>query len=132
MKRSQNIRLFLIGGLSAGALTGCSQRPAISSDNFYTNNFYVPGAGYYHAPFRAWYPLPYNQFNPDSRRYYYGGMWNPLPFESITNISNPTAEAAGLAQALRSDISRGGFGGSYFGGYGFHGGYGYHGGGFFS
>lgn len=111
MKRSQSIRLFLIGGLSAGALTGCQQKPSVSTENVYTNNYFVPGAGYYHAPFRNWYQLPYNHFDPQRNLYFYGGQWGAQPFESITNISSPTIEAVQLAELTRTDISRGGFGG---------------------
>ena len=111
MKRSKRIRLILLGGLSAGALTGCEQKPSISTENVYTNNFYVPGTGYYHAPFRNWYALPYNHFDAQKNLYFYGGQWGAQPFESITNISSPTPEAAQAAQNSRSDISRGGFGG---------------------
>jgi hypothetical protein len=115
VKRSKKIRLILIGGLSAGALTGCSPsgKPPISADNVYTNDYYVPGVGYYHAPFRAWYPLPYNHFDAVRAQYFYGGKWAPVPFENITNISSPTSQAADLAEAARTDISRGGFGGTY-------------------
>lgn len=124
MKRSKSIRLLLLGGLSTAALTGCDQKPAVSTQNFYTNNFYVPGAGYYHAPFRNWYSLPYNHFDVQRQGYFYGGMWGPRPFESITNISSPTPEAVQLAQIQRTDITRGGFGhsygGHYWGGSGFH------------
>jgi len=111
VKRSQSIRLFLIGGLSAGALTGCQQKPSVSTENVYTNNYFVPGAGYYHAPFRNWYQLPYNHFDPQRNLYFYGGQWGAQPFESITNISSPTIEAVQLAELTRTDISRGGFGG---------------------
>ncbi|HEY5909982.1 MAG TPA: hypothetical protein VJA21_05200 [Verrucomicrobiae bacterium] len=114
MKRSKSIRLVLIGGLSAGALTGCSpngnQTTAISPNCVYTNNYFVAGVGYYHAPFRAWYSLPYNHFNPQNERYFYGGQWGTAPHESITNISAPTAEVAQQAQARRTDVPRGGFG----------------------
>lgn len=126
MKRSKSIRLLLLGGLSTAALSGCDQKPSISTENVYTNNFYVPGTGYYHAPFRNWYPLPYNHFDPQKQLYFYGGQWGAQPFESITNISAPTPEAVSAAQAVRTDISRGGFGGYsgahyYGGGYsGFH------------
>lgn len=116
MKRSRSIRLILLGGLSAGALAGCSPQPqsaALSQENFYTNNFHVPGVGYYHAPFRAWYALPYNHFDPQAKRYFYGGQWGATPFETITNISQPTAQAVAVAQAQRTDIVRGGFGHSY-------------------
>lgn len=116
-KRSRSIRLILLGGLSSAAFTGCSQKPSVSTQNYYTNNFYVPGAGYYHAPFRNWYPLPYNHFDTHSQRYFYGGQWGGQPFASITNISSPTSEAVASAQNARTDIQRGGFGGSYSGGY---------------
>ena len=114
MKRSRSIRLILLGGLSAGALSGCSPAPSsISSDNYYTNNFHVPGVGYYHAPFRNWYPLPYNHYDPQTQRYFYGGQWGATPCETITNISQPLPQAAVLAQAQRTDIVRGGFGHVY-------------------
>ncbi len=120
MKRSKRIRLILLGGLSVGALTGCEQKPSLSAENVYTNNFYIPGAGYYHAPFRNWYSLPYNHFDAQKNLYFYGGQWGAQPFESITNISSPTPQAAQSAQNSRTDISRGGFGGfgggHYFGG----------------
>ena len=124
MKRSKRIRLILLGGLSVGALTGCEQKPSISAENVYTNNFYIPGAGYYHAPFRNWYSLPYNHFDAQKKLYFYGGQWGAQPFESITNISSPTLAAVQLAQNSRTDISRGGFGGFgsghyYGGGWGF-------------
>lgn len=133
MKRSRSIRLILLGGLSAGALAGCSpsSRPAtVSAENFYTNNFYLPGVGYYHAPFRAWYGQPYNHFDPKApkaQRYYYGGKWGQAPFESIINISQPTAQAAAQAEAQRTDtIRRGGFGSTWSGYHGYHGFYGIH------
>src|SRR4051812_49105819 len=112
MKRSKSIRLLLLGSLSTAALAGCDHKPAISTENFYTNNFYIPGAGYYHAPFRTWYSLPYNHFDSQARLYYYGGQWGAQPCESITNISSPLPEAVTVAQRSRTDISRGGFGGS--------------------
>jgi hypothetical protein len=123
MKRSQSIRLVLLGGLSSAVLTGCDQNPSVSTQNFYTNNFFVPGAGYYHAPFRGWYSLPYNHFDAQKQLYYYGGQWGAHPFESVTNISSPSSEAVQLAQNTRTDVSRGGFGGfssghSYGGGWG--------------
>jgi hypothetical protein len=112
-------RLILLGGLSAGALAGCSpEGPApVSTACVYTNNYFVPGAGYYHAPFCAWYPLPYNHFDTNTERYFYGGQWGPSPWQSITNISSPSAQAAAAAEAMRTDVVRGGFGatgGSHF------------------
>ena len=115
MKRSRSIRLVLIGGVTAGALAGCepgSRPPPVNSASVYTNNYFVPGAGYYHAPFRAFYPLPYNHFDTANQRYFYGGQWSTAPHESFTNISNPTFEVASAAHAQRTDIPRGGFGNS--------------------
>jgi hypothetical protein len=120
VKRSKSIQLILLGGLSSATLTGCHQKPAISTQNVYTNNFYIPGAGYYHAPFRSWYSLPYNHFDAQNQLYFFGGQWGAKPFESITNISYPTLDAVHLAENSRTDIQRGGFGGyagSHFGGY---------------
>ena len=111
-KRSRRIRLILINGLSAGALASCSPggHSPVSADNVYTNNYFVPGAGYYHAPFRSFYPLPYNHFDGRTQRYFYGGNWGTAPFESITNVSSPTPAAAASVEAMRTDITRGGFG----------------------
>ena len=118
MKRSRSIRLVLLGGISAGALTSCGpggSQDALSPNCVYTNNYYVAGVGYYHAPFRAWYSLPYNHYDQQTLRFFYGGQWGTLPHQSITNISSPTTEAAQRAQATRTDIKRGGFGrSSYF------------------
>ncbi|MSU63975.1 MAG: hypothetical protein EXS31_16545 [Pedosphaera sp.] len=115
MKRSRSIRLVLIGGISAGTLTGCgpaSERPAISSTSVYTNNFYVQGVGYYHAPFRAWYQMRYNHFDPQTQRYFFGGQWAASPHQSITNVSPPTAGSVQQASAQRTDVTRSGFGSS--------------------
>ena len=113
MKRSRTIRLVLLGGLSAGALTGCgpgSQSPPISAENVYTNNYYVSGVGYYHAPFRAFYPMPYNFFEPKNQQYFFGGQWAATPHQTISNISAPLHSGAQQAEAQRSDIPRRGFG----------------------
>jgi hypothetical protein len=113
VKRSRSIRLVLIGTLSAGAVTGCGpevSKTPVNSNNVYTNNYYVPGVGYYHAPYRAWYSFPYNDYSAQYGGYFHGGHWTPTPHQSITNISAPTSESAQQAEARRTDISRGGFG----------------------
>jgi hypothetical protein len=103
--------------MAGGALVGCRQNPPpVSADAVYTNNFYVAGVGYYHAPFRGWYPFPYNHFDAKTSRYFYGGQWGATPFESIINISSPMPGAVAQAEAARTDVIRGGFGSSY-GGY---------------
>jgi hypothetical protein len=115
MKRSRTIRLLLLGGVSAGALAGCNpsaqtQKPPLAENNVYTNDYYVPGVGYYHAPFRRWYPMRYNHFDQKSGRYYFGGQWATAPYQSITNISSPLPDAVQRAELMRTDITRGGFG----------------------
>lgn len=127
MKRSSSIKLVLLGGLSTAVLGGCAPRPSVSVQNFYTNNCFIPGAGYYHAPFRQWYILPYNYLDPKTGLYFYGGKWGVQPSASITNISSPTYDAVQLVESTRTDIARGGFGGFGTGHYG-----GYYGGGFHS
>lgn len=110
---------MLITGLSAGALAGCDPSgPApVTSSAVYTNDFYVPGVGYYHAPHRAFFAYPYNHFDPQKNEYYFGGQWSSLPGESITNISSPLTNVAVFAENQRSDVSRGGFGCTSGGGY---------------
>ena len=114
MKRSRKIRLILLGGLSAGALTACApeadKEPRISADSVYTNDYYVLGAGYYHAPFHAFYARPYNYYDPDRKEYFYGGQWGAVPYRSTVNISAPSAESANEAEQAREVVERGGFG----------------------
>jgi hypothetical protein len=109
VKRSRHIRLVLIGGITASAVTACgpgSRPPPLSAENVYTNNYYVPGVGYYHAPYRAWYSLPYNHFDAQNQRYFYGGQWSNAPCQNFTNISPPPASVAQQAEAQRTDVER--------------------------
>jgi hypothetical protein len=113
VKRSQTVRRVLLGGLSAGALTSAAvaQAPHVTPESYYTNDDHIPGAGYYHAPFRAFFPHPYNTFDANRKMYFYGGQWGPTPYLSIVNISSPTPEAAKAAEAVRTDyVRRSGFG----------------------
>jgi len=99
----------LVGSLAAGALSGCGPGklpPVVTTDDVYTNNYYVQGVGYYHAPFRAFYQVPYNFYEPKSQKYFYGGQWAGAPHASIVNISSPTPDVAQLAEAQRTDIPR--------------------------
>lgn len=113
MKRSRSIKLLFAGGLAAGALTACGPEVArVSEQTVYPNNHQIPGAGYYHAPFRAFFPRPYNEYDAARKMYYYGGTWNAMPHYSIINVSAPTAQAVQAAQSVRTDIIRGGFGGT--------------------
>ena len=101
MKRSSRIRLVLLGGLSAGALIAAAPaaETRISPESVYLNDYFVPGAGYYHAPFQAFYAHPYNYYDAQRKQYFYGGQWGPAPHRSIVNISAPTVQAAATADA---------------------------------
>ena len=125
MKRSRQITLVLSGTLAGSMFSGCEPSwddeanlgPTITAANTYTNNHYVHGAGYYHAPYRAWYPFPYNYYDP-VRGYYHGGQWAPRPNNNTVTASQPTVEAAKSAQTKQqptrsvSSTRRGGFGSS--------------------
>jgi len=117
MKRSERIVLVLSGAV-ASALAGCGRDDELvklSPDVVYTNNHYVPGAGYYHAPFHMWYPHPYNYYRAD-RGYYYGGTWNAYPDPQTVTGSKPSVHAINKAtvehKTHTSATRRGGFGSS--------------------
>ncbi len=119
MKRTKQLRLLLLGGgIAAGANSACSpsaatpQEPRVSTDSYYTNDHYIAGVGYYHAPFRAFFPHRYNHYDAATRRYYFGGEWGAAPHQSAINISTPTAQAAASAENARIASTRGGFGGT--------------------
>lgn len=118
MKRTQHLRLLLLGGgIAAGANSACApsarrEEPRITPESYYTNDYHIAGAGYYHAPFRAFFPYRFNHYDSATGRYYYGGRWERAPFESPVNISTPTPEAAAAAEAARPPVVRGGFGGT--------------------
>ena len=115
MKRSTSITLMLLGGTSAAAIAAVAAEPRVTPENYYTNDYFLPGAGYYHAPFRAFFSQPYNHYDASRMMYFQGGTWAPAPHRSVINISTPTPEAAQRAQSRRTDlgssyVSRGGFG----------------------
>ena len=114
VKRSRSVQRLLLGGLTAGALAttaaAASAIPRVTTESYYTNDAHIPGVGYYHAPFRAFYPQPYNHYDAQRKMYFYGGTWGAAPHRSIVNISAPTPEAAQRAEAARTDIRRSGFG----------------------
>jgi hypothetical protein len=116
VKRSRQVTLVLLGGVATGLLTACSpyesNEPRVTTESYYANNHFIKGAGYYHAPFRAFYPLPYNSFDGVRGAYYAGGNWNITPYNSVINVSAPTAAASAAAQAGREVIARQGFGGT--------------------
>lgn len=115
MKKSRQIGLVLLGGASLGALPACApaptvKEPVVTADSVYANDHFIPGVGYYHAPFRAFYQRSYNEYDPRTKQFYYAGAWHAAPHRSVINVSSPDAAAVQFAQRARVDIPRGGFG----------------------
>ena len=118
MKRSSQIRLLLLGGLSGAVLPACSNQSGDGlppPPRLHANDDTTYPGKYYHAPYRAWFPQPYNYRDPKTGLYYHGGAWTAEPNRSVVNLSEPTPEAL---RGLESHVTRGGFGyssgGHYF------------------
>ncbi len=140
-KRSGCVTLAIVGavvGVCAIAIVSCSKDDDVADEDVeevhsghsYTNNHYVHGIGYYHAPFGGWFSQPYNQYDP-SRGYYYGGGWHNTKDASAVTSSVPSAETVSHVNSTwrsshpaevssrKSSIassrssSRGGFGSSF-------------------
>jgi hypothetical protein len=112
---------------------------AVSASTAYPMNHFLPGAGYYHAPYHAWFPMPFN-FRDPARGWYRGGQWRSAERESDAEraeeqrtsgfassggrtggaarvmTSRPTPDAAQRANASAAshsaNVIRGGFGSS--------------------
>jgi hypothetical protein len=143
MRRSTKVMLLLLGSagvIGAGMVledwrenqraakdAAASAPEPVSSDRTYTNNTFVPGLGYYHAPFFNWFPFAWN-FNDPARGYFAGGQWRSQPADLPVTESRPSPMAVASAnERLRalsasrppganssrsSGIFRGGFGSS--------------------
>ena len=110
MKKSRFVTLVLAGAL----VGGCDQDDPPngrgeekSANPLVTNNTYVAGRGYYHAPYHGWYQYPYNAYRP-GHGYYHGGLYSPTPEVSPITASQPHP-IAGLSSSGPA-IQRGGFG----------------------
>lgn len=99
-----------MGSLSTAALTAGDSgaqsqstptRAYALQGNAFTNDHYLSYAGYYHAPYRAWFPLRYNHYDSQQQKYFHGGLWTEQPHQSITNISTPLPEAVNAAIAAQ-------------------------------
>jgi hypothetical protein len=79
----------------------------VSGDRMYANNEYIPGIGYYHAPYHAWFPHPYNYYDP-VQGYFAGGLWRAMPWVATLSPSQPSsaAVAAALAAQRRQEEQR--------------------------
>lgn len=118
-RRSTKVALVLLGTTGAvglGALayeawqnsrpddnsawgSGAARVP-ISTGQSYANNDFIPGVGYYHAPYHGWYPYAYNYHDP-ARGYFAGGLWAAVPFAIALARSQPSADAVAAALAAR-------------------------------
>lgn len=113
--------------------------PTVDAGTNYPNNHYLPGVEYYHAPYRMWYPYPFNYYDA-AHGWFRGGSWRKSVQEDADEqreeerlagtahfsgstgyrpltTSRPTPEAvqkanSGAAEHHANMIQRGGFGGS--------------------
>jgi hypothetical protein len=69
--------------------------PAVDPNTVYQMNHHIPGAGYYHVPFHAWFPIPYNTFQP-GRGWYRGGQWRPTEQPVAAEEQEQQSSAAGI------------------------------------
>ena len=115
MRKPANIVLTLVGTAIAGGavMKGVSHRNSSYSgystsswrspeqaitDREYDNDEYIEGAGYYHAPYHAWFPVRFDTHD-SSRGYFRGGLWlNDRDASGVTR-SKPTADALAAARA---------------------------------
>jgi len=123
-RRSKQIALVLLGtmGVVGGVVVwdawqraGVGDNPTatqpdipstpIAADRDYHNNDFTPGVGYYHAPYRSWFPFPFNHYDA-SRGYFGGGLWQAVPFAAGLMSSRPTPGAAASALAVQQRIAQ--------------------------
>jgi hypothetical protein len=114
MKKSSVVVLVISGAMLAGC--DSSDWSSSESSQTYTNNHYVAGRGYYHAPYHSWFPFPYNSYDA-SRGYYHGGQYTTGPHVSAITSSKPTVSSSAFSRSSTrssgSSITRGGFSSSH-------------------
>lgn len=120
MRRSHKVALVLLGTAGvvgaasiydvwrrerdlAAASANAAAKP-IAEDQTYRNDEYIPGVGYYHAPFFAWFPYRFNHHDP-ARGYFAGGQWHPQPAAAGMTQSRPSAPAVMSALAARQQFA---------------------------
>jgi hypothetical protein len=127
MKKSAFVTLVLSSALVSGCDDEMPYRyPAYATGTNVTNNTYVSGLGYYHAPYHGWFEYPFNYFRP-GYGYYHGGIYSAQPYVSDIFSSRPFMPSSigggggggGRLGAGRSSasVARGGFGGTGHGGF---------------
>jgi hypothetical protein len=110
VKRSTAVALVLSGAIFGGCSRRDEQPNAAARDSqVVTNDTYIQGRGYYHAPFHAWYPFPYNFYSP-GLGYYRGGSYFGQPDLTIPKPTYPGRSFnAAAAPAKEESVNRGGF-----------------------
>ena len=123
-RRSKQVALVLLGtmGVVGGAVVWDAWQRArvddnptatqpdvpstpIAADRDYQNNDFTPGVGYYHAPYRSWFPFPFNHYDA-SRGYFGGGLWQAVPFAAGLLSSRPIPSAAASALAVQQRVAQ--------------------------
>ncbi|MEY2880915.1 MAG: hypothetical protein RLZZ15_3295 [Verrucomicrobiota bacterium] len=79
-----------------GDTEGAPPAPSVNANTDYPMNHFLPGAGYYHAPYRSWFPFPFN-YHDSGRGWFRGGQWQP------------TADATDAEKRAQSDPRTSGF-----------------------
>ncbi len=88
----------------------------------YENNYYVPGAGYYHAGYHSFFPFRFNHYDAARGGYFHGGGWHDSPDKTsnlTSSVPSRTAVSSANSQFRTTRAStRGGFGstGGFFSG----------------
>jgi hypothetical protein len=108
VKRSTAVALVLSGAI----LGGCSRREeqttaSLKNPQVVTNDTYIEGRGYYHAPYHTWHPFPYNFYSP-GLGYYRGGSYYAQPDLTIPRPTYPGKSMNATASA-EANVNRGGF-----------------------
>ncbi len=115
MKKSTAVTLIISGAL----LVGCDRHTngygtwSSGTNAPITNNTYVSGRGYWHAPYYNWYPYPFNYFRP-GYGYYHGGFYSDLP-QAVSIFASSPRRPSGYFSGGGSS-SYGGYHGGYYGG----------------
>ena len=113
MKRSTAVVLVLSGAILAGCDRGAQTVPpqnGLKSAQVVTNDTYVEGRGYYHAPYHMWYPFPYNFYSP-GMGYYRGGSYYAQPDLTVPRATYPGRGMSAASNAKSSqaeNVNRGG------------------------
>jgi hypothetical protein len=138
MRKPANIVLTLVGtAIAGGTVVKALTRPHPSSaygystsswrspeqaipDREYDNDEYLEGAGYYHAPYHAWFPMRFDMHDP-ARGYFRGGLWLADRDASGVTRSRPAPDALAAARAAYLKLHPKPGSGSSYGSRSYHG-----------